>query len=79
MCAVGSAPLERFLFLGQKANLQRLDDRLRNLVLDRENILEVAVVAVRPDVFAARSVDAARDIDAWGDLPPAVDAVDWEW
>ena len=49
-----AALLDRLLFLGQQLELQRRDDRLGNFVLDRENVLEVAVVTLGPDMIAAR-------------------------
>ena len=47
------------------------------LRLEGTRLVIEPVKAPRRDWF--QGYDAARDIDAWGDLPPAVDAVDWEW
>ena len=63
----GPALLDRLLLFRQQLQLERGDDRFRNLVLDRENVLEVAVVALGPDMVAARAVDQLR-VDAH---PPA--------
>src|SRR5690348_12815938 len=46
---VGPALLDRLSFFGQELELERADDRLRDLVLDREDVREVAVVAIGPD------------------------------
>src|SRR5947209_18707647 len=35
-----SAILDRFLFLGQQLDLERIDDRFGDLVLDRKNVIE---------------------------------------
>ena len=55
-----AALLDRLFLLRQQPQLQRIGDRLRNLVLDRENIGEVAVVALGPDMVAGRAVDQLR-------------------
>ena len=41
----------------QEARLQRPDDALSHLVLDGEDVVEIAVVLVRPNVVAAFGVD----------------------
>jgi len=51
---------DRLLFLRQQLDLQLLDDRMRDFVLDREDVREVAVVAVGPDVSAVLAVDDPR-------------------
>ena len=43
---------DRLLFLGQQADFELLDDGLGDFVLDRENVGQVPVVAVRPEVPA---------------------------
>ena len=48
---------DRFLFLRQQGDPELLDDGLGNLVLDRENVGQVAVVAIGPDVATASAVD----------------------
>ena len=58
--ARGAAVLDRLLLFGQQLELQRLDDRLGDLVLQREDVVEVAVVALGPDVAAGRAVDELR-------------------
>ena len=49
--------LDRFLFLGQELELQCRHDRLGNFILDGEDVREVAVVAVGPNVVAGLAVD----------------------
>ena len=49
--------LDRLLFLGQELELQGRHDCLGNLILDGEDIGEVAVVAVGPDMVAGLAVD----------------------
>ncbi len=44
-------------FLGYQRELEVIDDRRRHLVLDREHILEFAVVAFGPEVTAVSDVD----------------------
>ena len=44
--------LDRLLLLRQQPDLQLLDDRLGDLVLDREDVGQVAVVAVGPEMRA---------------------------
>src|SRR5438034_259606 len=55
-----AAPFDRFLLFGEELQLERGHDRLRNLVLQREDVIEVAVVALGPDVPAGRAVDQLR-------------------
>ena len=52
--------LKRLLFLGEKRHLQRFNDGLRYLVLDLEDVGEVPVVAVGPDVPARAAIDELR-------------------
>ena len=54
---VRAALLDRLLLFRQQLELQRRDDRLRDLVLHGEDVGEVAVVALGPDVAAACAVD----------------------
>src|SRR5215212_1203687 len=51
------ALLNRFLFRRKQLYPQRCDNRLGDFVLDGENIREVAVVAVGPQVAPRRAVD----------------------
>ena len=54
-----------------RVNLQRLDDAVRDLVLQREDVGQVAVVAVRPQMRAVGGVDELR-----GDAHPVAGAAD---
>src|SRR5262245_26466693 len=54
---VGRTSLDRLLFLRQKPDLEGRDDRLRDFVLEREDVGELAVVALRPDVIAPYPID----------------------
>ena len=47
------------------------------LRLEGRRLVIEPVKAPRRDWF--EGYDAAQDVDAWDDLPPAADAVDWEW
>ena len=58
--AARAALPDRLFLAGQQLQLHRGDDRLRNLVLQREDVVEVAVVALRPQVAAGRAVDQLR-------------------
>jgi len=58
--------LDRLLLFGQEPQLQCADNRLRNLVLEREDVVQVAIVALRPDMAAGGAVDQLR-----GDPHPA--------
>jgi hypothetical protein len=46
-----------FFSSGSSFQLERRNDRLRDFVLQRENVVEVAVVALGPDVAASRAID----------------------
>ena len=52
---LGRAGLDRLLFGRQEFDLESGDDGLRDLVLQREDVVQVAVVALRPDVIARRA------------------------
>src|SRR5690348_4794339 len=56
----GSTPFERLALRWHELDLERLDDRRRDFVLNSENVFEVAVEALRPDMLAADSVDELR-------------------
>ena len=59
--AVGAAPLDGLLLFRQQLELQGLDDGLADLVLQGEDVGQVAVVALGPDVVAgARRRSAGR-------------------
>ena len=58
--AVRSAPFDRLLFSGQQPEPQRADDRLGDFVLDGEDVGQVAVVALGPDMIAGGAVDQLR-------------------
>src|SRR5205823_3672597 len=57
---VGPALLDRLLLLGQELQLQRLDNRLRDFVLEGKYVFEVAIVALGPDVAPRRAIDQLR-------------------
>src|SRR3954454_8944027 len=48
---VGAPLLKRLLLGRQELDLQRVDDGLRDFVLDREDVSKLAVVALRPDML----------------------------
>ena len=50
---------ERF-FLQGKLRLQLIRDRLRNLILDGENIVHIALVLLCPDMFVGLGIDQLR-------------------
>src|SRR5690348_6756735 len=54
------APLYCPFLLRKQLDFQSVDDRLRNLVLDRKNVGEIAVVAFGPDVIARGPIDQLR-------------------
>ena len=60
-----------FFSSGSSLSLSARDDRLGDLVLDRENVVEVAVVALGPHVVAGRAVDQLG-----GDPHPAAGLAD---
>src|SRR5204862_3000302 len=47
-----AALFDRLLLFPQKLKLQCRDDRVRNLVLDYKDVIEVPIVALRPQVAA---------------------------
>ena len=49
--------LDRLLLLRQELDLELLDDRLGDLVLNREDVGQVAVVAGGPEMAVGRSFD----------------------
>ena len=57
---VRAALLDGLLLFGQELESQRLDDRFGDLVLQREDIAQVAVVTFGPDVIVARRDDQLR-------------------
>jgi hypothetical protein len=57
---VVGALLKRALFFRQQRQLERGDNRLRDLVLQREDVVEVPVVALAPDLRLGRRVDELR-------------------
>ena len=52
--------LDLLLLLGQELDLQLLDDRLGDFVLNRENVGQVAVVAGGPEMAVGRALDQFR-------------------
>ncbi len=54
---VGRGVRDRLLLLRQQLDLQLLDDCMRDLVLNRENVSQVSVVAVGPDMATVLAVD----------------------
>src|SRR5690348_8049335 len=52
-----AAALDRFLLGRKQLHLQRVDDRLRDLVLDFEDVSQIAVEAIGPQMLAGRAVD----------------------
>ena len=57
---VGVAALDARALARGQVDLQRGDDGARDLVLEVEDVLEVAIVALRPEVKAGRGVDQLR-------------------
>src|SRR5206468_6760918 len=55
-----AALLERPLFFRQELELERTYDGFRNLILDRENVGQIAIVALGPQMIAGRTVDQLR-------------------
>src|SRR6185295_6509294 len=53
----GPALLDCFFLLGQKFQLQCRNDRLRDFVLQRENVVELAIVALGPHMTARSAID----------------------
>src|SRR5579862_3960903 len=47
----------RFLLLRQQLDFQLLDDRMCNLVLDREDVRQVTIVAVGPEMRSVLAID----------------------
>ena len=65
ICVVGleirrTSVLDGLFFFGKELDLERGDDRLRDLVLQREDVGKIAIVAFRPDVLVVRAVDQLR-------------------
>ena len=52
----GLRPLRQFVCT-HKADLQRLDDLLRHIVLNREDVGKIAIIPLRPGMAAALAVD----------------------
>ena len=57
---VGRALLECALLCRQQRESESRDDRLRDLVLQREDVVQVPVVSIRPDVRVVGGVDQLR-------------------
>ena len=53
----GGHVLDRATLLGAQGHFQRLDDALRDIVLDREDVLHRAVVSLGPQPVTVRHVD----------------------
>ena len=67
-----AALLDRLFFLRQQLEFQRRDDGLGDLVLQREDVVQVAVVALGPEVVVARRLDQlGGDADAPARAPHA--------
>ncbi len=66
----GRAGYDRLLLVRQQLHPQRRDDRLRDLVLQRENVVQIAVVALGPDMAGIFPIDQLRG-DAHPPRPPA--------
>ena len=49
--------LDRLLLFGQKFNFERVDDCVRYLVLEREDVVKIAIVTFRPNVTVIRAID----------------------
>ena len=58
--ALGMASAQRFVLGGGEIQFQPVGNSSRNLILDRENIVELAVVSLRPQMVAVGSVDQLR-------------------
>src|ERR1700722_13136657 len=54
---VRAALLDRLLLLGQELQFQSLDDGFGDFGLQREDIVQVAIVALGPEVLVTRTVD----------------------
>src|ERR1700756_2925010 len=52
--------LDRLLFLGKELHLKSVHNSFRNLVLNLEDVGEIAVVALSPDVVASKPVNQLR-------------------
>ena len=58
-------PLDRFLLFRKKFHSQRVDNRVRNLILQSEDVVQIAVVTFGPDVAVIGTIDQLRrDPDA---------------
>jgi hypothetical protein len=59
------ALLDRFLFSRQQFQFERVDDRFRNFILQREDVVQVAIVALGPQMAVGRALDQlCRDAHA---------------
>ena len=56
----GAAPADARGFVRREVDLERVDDGARHLVLDFEDVDQLAVIALRPEMRAAASVDELR-------------------
>src|SRR6188472_3532680 len=54
---VGEAAGNDIPVTGRELEFQRRDDRVRELVLEIEDVAEVAIVALSPEMKAGRSID----------------------
>src|ERR1700730_860617 len=54
---VGRYPSDGLLLLRQEFDLELLDDRMRDLVLDREDVREIAIKTLPPNVCAVVAID----------------------
>ena len=51
---IGRRLLDRFLLLRQQLDLQLLDNRVRDFVLDREDVGQIAIESLRPKMCRHR-------------------------
>ena len=59
--------LDRFFLFRKKFNLQGVDNRVRNLILQGKDVVQIAVVTFGPDVTVVGTVNQLRgDPDATG-------------
>ncbi len=60
LCIAGTAALDQLPLLPAQADAQRSNELLRDLGLDREDVAEIPVIALRPQVIAVRGTHELR-------------------
>ena len=66
-----AGPPQSATLIGRDAQPQRGDDRFGDLLLDRERVLDAAVVAVRPELVPIAADEAGADAQVVVDLADA--------